>query len=271
MARHEITLKRVVYEIEGMTSVPVERDIEYATSDAGPLTLDVYRPVHAAPGASLPAVIIVGGFPDVGVPLVLGCTAKEMEMVVSWAQLIAASGMMAIAYTKQDPARDVVRLMAYLRANASALGLDVDRVGVWASSGNVPVALSLLMTDAPGRIACAALACGFTLDAGGSTHVAEAAQTWKFANATAGKSVDDLRTDIPLLIVRAGADHFPHLNERLDRFVADALSRDLPLTLVNVAHAVHAFELSDASAASRNVIRQILAFFQTQLGTIPVG
>jgi hypothetical protein len=271
MTRHEITFKRVVYEIEGMARVPVERHVEYATSDAGPLTMDVYRPPHAMADAPLPAAIIVGGYPDVGVPLTLGCTSTDMEMVISWAQLFAASGLIAIAYTKQDPARDGARLIAHLQSHASPLGIDGDRLGIWASSGNVPVALSLLMQDAPVRVACAAIAYGFTLDADGTTGMADAAETWKFANPTAGRSVADLRDDAPLLVVRAGGDQFPHLNEALDRFVAGGLSRDLPLTLINNARAPHAFDLFDPSDASRRVIRQILAFFQTELRTIPVG
>src|SRR5262249_10345025 len=123
MARHEITYTRVVHEIDGMTSAAVDRDIEYATSAAGPLTMDLYRPRDTA-AVPHPAVIMVGGFPDVGVTLTLGCTSKEMEMVISWAQLIAASGMIAIAYTKQDPSGDVVRLIDYVRTHAASLGVD---------------------------------------------------------------------------------------------------------------------------------------------------
>jgi hypothetical protein len=37
----------------------------------------------------------------------LGCRFKEMAMSVSWGQLIAASGMIAIAYTNREPAADL--------------------------------------------------------------------------------------------------------------------------------------------------------------------
>jgi len=92
--------------------------------------------------------------------------------------------------------------------------------------------------------------------------VADAARTWKFVNATAGKSVADLRADVPLLVVRAGGDQFAGLNHALDRFVAGALARDLPLTVVNHAGAPHAFDLFDPSEASRLVIQQILWFLR---------
>ena len=47
-----------------------------------------------------------GGLPRTsGVPLTLGCNFREMEFVVSLAQLIAASGMAAIAYSTSAPGR----------------------------------------------------------------------------------------------------------------------------------------------------------------------
>jgi dienelactone hydrolase len=270
MTRHEITFKRVVYEIDGMAAIAVRRDVEYAASDAGPLTMDLYVPPRASAAAPAPAVILVGGYPDAGVPLTLGCTSKDMEMVISWAQLLAASGLIAIAYTKQDPARDTARLVAHVRAHASALGIDANRIGLLASSGNAPVALSLVMGDAP-RLACAVFVSGFLLDGPESTAVADAAAMWKFANPTRGRTVGDVRSDVPLLIVRAGADQFAGLNAALERFVAGALERDLPLTVINHPGAPHAFDLFDPSEASRGVIREILRFFATRLGTIPVG
>ena len=76
--RHEITLKKLVLDL-GTEGVTVRRDVEYAVTDAGPLVVDLYYPPAAASGSRLPAVVIVGGYPDVGVPMVLGCTFKEME------------------------------------------------------------------------------------------------------------------------------------------------------------------------------------------------
>jgi acetyl esterase/lipase len=268
MARHDITLRRVVYAIPGMESVVVARDIEYGTSDAGPLRMDIYYP-PAPQGSRLPpAVLIVAGFADVGVTLTLGCTAKEMEMVISWAQLIAASGITAIAYTNANPATDAVTLIRYLQEHGTSLGLDSDRIGLYAASGNVPVALSLLMHAIANPVKCAALCYGFMLDLEGSSDVSAAAGTWRFANPCQGRSVDDLEPDVPLLVVRAGADHFAGLNRSLDRFIDRALAGNLPLTLVNHSRALHAFDLADSTEDSREVIRQIIRFFQFQLRMI---
>lgn len=209
---------------------------------------------HSPPGKdtdALPAVVIVSGFPDDGFRKHTGSSFREMESTVSWARRFAASGMVGVTYSTNDPAAGIHEVLHELRGR---------RVGIWASSGNVPVALSALMQDAPEPVACAVLCYGYMLD------VAEAAATFKFANPTVGRSIDDLRSDVPLFLARAGQDQFPGLNEALDRFVAGALARNLPLTLVNHPEGPHAFDLSHDSETTREIIRRILSFLQFHLG-----
>lgn len=261
-ARHEISLKRVVCHVPGMEAVRIQRDVEYRKHDAGALTMDIYGPPDARIDAPLPAVVVVAGYPDSGVERFLGCRFKEMESSISWAQLMATSGLMAITYTNREPASDLSALLRYVRENAPALGVDRHRIGLWASSGNVPLALSLLMRDAGEDLMCAALCYGFMLDLDGSTSVADAAAKFGFVNPSAGKSVADLRQDRPLFIARAGRDDMPGLNDALDRFVVHALARNLPVTLVNHHTAPHAFDLLDDNEISRAIIRQVLAFLR---------
>ncbi len=83
--------------------------------------------------------------------------------------------------------------------------------------------------------------------------------------ACARKSVDDLPPALPLFIARAGRDEISHLNESLDRFVAKALARNLPITFVNHAEGPHAFGVADDSESSRDIIRLILAFLRRHL------
>jgi hypothetical protein len=114
-------------------------------------------------------------------------------------------------------------------------------------------------------VKCAVLCYGFMLDLHGSTAVEDMQKTFRFANPCAGKSVDDVRDDVPLLIVRAGQDQFPGINESIDGFMRDAVQRDLPVTMVNHAGAPHGFDLFHDSEASREIIRQILRFMQFHL------
>lgn len=260
-----ISKRRVLYEIPGMDAVTVRRDVEYRATDDGALTMDVYAPPGAGSGARPPAVIVVAGYPDPGFRKMLGCRFKEIGSSVSWGKLISASGLSAITYTNREPAADLHALLEYTRQNAAALEIDGNRIGVFASSGNVPLALSLLMQADPKILKCAVLCYGYMLDLDGSTRVSEAARTWKFASPGEGKSVDDLPPETPLFIARAGQDQTPHLNETIDRFVAGALARNLPVTLVNHREAPHAFDLCHDSETSREIIRNILAFLRLHL------
>jgi hypothetical protein len=258
--RHEIATKKVVYEMPGTEAVTVRRDEVYRATGAGPLTMDLYYPPGAGTGARHPAIVIVLGFSGARTPNPLGCSFKEMEWSISWGRLIAASGIVAIVYANREPEADAQALLHYIREHAEALSIDQRRVGLFATSGHVPLALWLLMQER-NHLACAVLGYGFMLDPDGSAGVAEAAAQWGFV-ASAGKSVDDLPEDVPLLVVRAGQDQFPQVNATIDRFVGTALERNLPVTLVNHATGPHSFDLLDDSDRSRAIIRQMLAFMR---------
>jgi dienelactone hydrolase len=263
--RHEMTTKRVVYQIPGMDAVTVRRDVEYRATDAGSLTMDLYYPPDTQSDARTPAVIFVMGYSDLGAQRIFGCRFKEMESFISWAQLTAASGMVAITYSPgADPAKDVHALLQHVRLNAAILGIDESRIGIWACSGHVPNALAVLMEH--GDLECAALCYGLMLDLDGFTGVADSAATFRFVTPAAGKSVDDLPKDVPLFIMRSGRDEFPQLNETMDRFLAKALAANLPVTFVNQPDAPHAFDLLHDREDSREIIRRILAFMRFHLG-----
>ena len=238
------------------------KTVRYTMPDVHAVTVR-YSPPQASGGAPVPAVVLVLGYPDAGVPLSLGCHFKEFGMSASWARLLAASGMAAVVYTTRTPATDVHGVLQHLRQNAAALGVDARRIGLLAASANVAVALSALMQDAD--LTCAALLYGFTLDLDGSTTEADMSRTYGFANACAGRSMDDLPGDIPLLVVRAGQDQFAGLNTSLDTFVTRALARNLPLSVINYPSGAHAFDLDEDTDASRNIVRQTLAFLRFQL------
>jgi acetyl esterase/lipase len=161
------------------------------------------------------------------------------------------------------PAEDVHDVFAYLRENAASLGIDPHRIGVYAASANVSVALSLLMHDPDFR--CAVLLNGFTFDVEGSTAFAEASRQYGFINATAGRSIDELPSGVPLFVQRAGREHFPGINAALDQFAASALVRNLPLTFVNHATGSHAADMDDDTDATRRIIRQVLDFLRLHL------
>ena len=189
-----ISKKRVVYTMPGMEAVAVRRDEEYRVIETGALTMDLYYPPDSTSGERRPAVMFVTGFSDTGAQRMLGCKQKEMGSYISWAQLASASGLVAITYANAEPAADALSVLRYVRHHAAALDIDANRIGVWACSGNVPTALSLLMQSDRDDLKCAVLCYGYMLDLDGSTRVADAARQFGFVNPCAGKSVEDLST-----------------------------------------------------------------------------
>jgi hypothetical protein len=256
--RQPIATKPVVYRIPGMDHAIVHRDIEYKDRQ----TLDIYYPPGFCRDIPIPALLFVFAGSDAGAERILGCKFKEMESYICWSRLAAASGFAAITYTNSDPAAGPFDVLAHIRRNARTLMIDASRIAVWACSGNVPLALSVVMREAP---RCAVLCYGYLLDLDGSTIVADSMRKWGFVNPSAGKSIADLPAGVPLMIVRAGRDELPGLNETMDRFVTGALRANLNLTLVNHAAAPHAFDIMDDSSQSQEIIRQLLSFLRFHL------
>src|SRR2546425_109538 len=76
------------------------------------------------------AGIFATGFSDVEAQRMLGCMLKEMGSYISWGQLTAASGLVAITYTNREPAKDVHAVLQHVRQNAKSLDIDENRIGL---------------------------------------------------------------------------------------------------------------------------------------------
>lgn len=246
----EVARMPAVLELPGMNAVRVERELRYGEGG----TFDLYRAVK---GELAPTVLFVYGFADPTFAQGL----RQMGTYTSWGRLLACSGLNAVTYTYQEPVGDVASLLQHLRRNAGELGIDASRIGIWAASGNVPTALHLLMTQPAEAFRAAALLYGYMLE------VPLGAEQFGIAVPARGRSIEDLPQATPLLVLRAGQDQTPELNASLDAFVAQALGRDLPITVVNQPGAPHAFDIFDDREASRDGIRRVLSFLSMHLGS----
>ncbi len=254
MSKNSIAEQPLVLALPGMNEIRVQRDVVYARGQSCDLTLDLYRPPGAAP--ALPAVILVTGYPDAEGQLKLMTSSND------WARLIACCGMIAVAYANENPVRDVEALLEHITTQAVTYGIDASRLGVWSCSGNVPNALALL--ERRNDVRCAALCYGYMTVLPGDDGMANAAEQFGFVIPRPDVHAARL-AHTPLLVARAGRDDMAGLNASLDYFVSKALARNLPLTLLNLPDSPHGFDLFDASRASREAIRQILAFLQAHL------
>lgn len=220
---------------------------------------DIYLPEEMEGPA--PVVVLVTGYPDPAFEERVGMKQMQIQAYKDWAKLLAASGMAAVIYSNVEPADDALTLLGFLRSEADKLQIDPKRIAVWSCSGNVPNAISVLYKDSSVR--CAALLYGFMLDAAESVVLKETAQTLGFANPHEG--MENFPENTPILVIRAGKDEFPGLNESIDSFEAEAVARNSPVSVIRYPEGVHAFDILDDSQRSIEMIKLCVGFLRLRL------
>lgn len=263
----EVVRLPVVYKLTGMERVSVRRDVVYKKGDPR-LKMDVYTPPGLGGSARLPAVLFIhGGAPPETSP-------KNMGVFVSWGRLAAASGMVGVTFTHRlgfprtmltEGAADVSDAVAYVRANADALGVDGDRLCLAAFSAGGPM-LSPAMRDRPPYVRCLVAFYAFMDVRQSELHRQhETPETVKDLSPITHLGADAGRI-APLFIARAGLDEIPAMNESIDRFVGEALAKNATIDLANHPRGVHAFDILTDDERSREIIRRALEFMKTHLG-----
>jgi acetyl esterase/lipase len=257
----------VVLRVPGMDAVTTRRNVVYKTAGDQPLHMDVYSPV--GPTRPRPAVLLVHGgpLPKLG--------AKDMGVYHSYGAILAASGFVAVAFDHRflgpdrlvDAGQDVADLVAHVRANAAALGIDADRIAIWAFSGGGPFLAAPLRERPPWLRALVAYYAVLDLrqpplgvDSGLSPELRE--------RCSPVAALGDARSAPPLLVARAGLDH-PWLNGGTDRFVQEALAKGATLDLLNHPDGRHGFDILDDDARTREILRRTLDFLRDRLSPEP--
>lgn len=257
--------KRIVYNVPGMTRVKVVKDRVYKRVGGAELKMDVYSPLNPGRSARRPAVIFIHGG---RVPPNLRTTPKEWGAYVSFGQLVAASGFVGVTFNHRfytwnslpDSQSDLNDLIAHVRNNADSLGVDKDRIILWAVSAG-GVFLGHPLRDAHPYVRCIV---GYypQLDLQNARKSAPASVTdetlreYSAIHHLGNKSVP------PIFIARAGLDD-AELNDGVDRFVQLALSKNLTIEVVNHATGHHGFDIEDDNDRSREILRRTIEFIKT--------
>ncbi|HET9712453.1 MAG TPA: alpha/beta hydrolase [Pyrinomonadaceae bacterium] len=255
--------KRIVYSVPEMTRVKVTKNLIYKRASAEELKMDVYSP----PGKRLrPVVIFIHGG---RIPRNLLTTPKDWGAYVSLGQLVAASGFVGVTFNHRfytweslaDSQSDVMDLISYIRDNAESLGVDKERIILWAlSAGGIFLSQPLQQAHPYIRSIVAYYP---ELDLQNQRKAAPASVTDETLRqfspvhhlGNKEKSVP------PMFIARAGLDD-AELNAGIDRFVQLALSRNLTVDVVNHATGHHAFDIEDNNDRSREIIKQTIEFIK---------
>lgn len=235
-----VTERPIVYQIPEMAKVQVREKIEFRKVNDTSLTLDIYYPPGFNKRSNLPVVIFNNGVGAMDLP--------KWRVYSDWARLIAANGMIAVNHqgrpNRATVMEDCAAVLDYLRANAPALNIDADRMGIWTSSANSPRGMALALR--PGREYIRTLVVYY----GGPD------------------SLGQMRQDVPTLVVRAGLDA-QFLNMGIENFVQAALVQDTRIELINYLQGMHAFDIYQNTPESKSIIKRTVDFLKKNL-TDPV-
>lgn len=235
------------------------KHLEYPSADGSLLPMDIYAPPDSAGRDPLPVLIFVMGYPN-GAPY-LSEPLKEMSQYVSWGRLVAAAGIIGITYETEQP-DDLQAVVAWLQENGSLHDMDPSRIGLWSCSANSPTAMSYAMGEGREFLRFAVFYYGqmLTPDQEYLKGISDMCSR-SGCYAAELEKVGQLRTDLPLLIVRAGRDPMRYANESIDHFVSVASDSDVDVTLIDFQEGGHAFdELMRSHPRAAEIIEETLEF-----------
>jgi acetyl esterase/lipase len=263
----EMSRMRIVLSVPGMDAVAIQHNLEYKTADGQPMHMDIYTP--PGPAQPRPAVILIHGGPTPRTGV------KDMGVFISYGELLAASGFVAVTFNHRflaperlaDAAVDVRDLVAYIRENATSLGIAPESLALWAfSGGGAFLAVPLLQRPTWLRAVVAYYA-ALDLqqlpqpDGGiGPELLREFSAICSLGEST--------RHTPPILVARAGMD-YPWLNAGIDRFVQTALKKGATLDLLNHPEGHHGFDILDDDARSRQIIINTIRYLHDHLAVAP--
>jgi dienelactone hydrolase len=248
----------VVLQIPGMHRAKVRRNIVYQRSQR--LRMDVYRPRGAH--GRLPAVLL-GGPPGFG---------KDTGQKMGWAQLIAASGLAAVAFDIRSddrlqspgkPSRDVRSAVAFVRSHAKGLGIDAGRLCTLGFSiGTAPWHLWATMRDPRPWLRCNVVYYG-PLDFQSQAFPIDRSLVDEFSASTYLRRFGGRIP--PMLVVKAGRDVNEGINESIDRFAAAASELHADVRVVTYPNGAHGFDLGPRTRRARQIVRETLRFLRARL------
>jgi acetyl esterase/lipase len=132
---------------EAALPVPEQRDVTYCVADGVPLKMDIYEPIKAD-SAPAPVAMFVHGGSWSGGDKASYEGAHEIAALVSRGYLVASVNYrLAPQYVFPAQIEDVKCAVRYLRAGASSLNIDPNRIGAWGTSAGGQLVSLLGTTD----------------------------------------------------------------------------------------------------------------------------
>jgi acetyl esterase/lipase len=257
--------ERVVYSVFDMDKVGVREDLVYRTLEDQELKLDIYYPRDFRPGGLLPAAILVHGeWP----PHIIR-HSKDLGVYVTWGQLIASSGVIAVNFNHRatermtkirEAASDVANLVGFVRFKGEELGIDPSRLCIWAFSAGMPLGMWAALRDNPDYVRAIVAYYGVMDLRQTRDMLPEDVAEEDVRDFSAQYYLEQYGNEIaPTLIAKAGRDN-QHLNATIDSFVEAAQRLNAPLELLVHPEGRHGFDVLNDDDRSREIIQRTLEF-----------
>ena len=208
------------------------------------LTLDIYYPPDFPAGnpaetAPIPFVVFPTSFRlDLLADWERG-TWKDQDFCISWGQILAARGTAAVIYDASSVTEDLEDLMTMLFETGSELGLDADRIGIVAFSGNGQIGMRLALDPRP--------------------KYAHGIRAAAFLHASI-RSTAISRKDVPFFIVYTDKDGSGY-DVAAKAFVTRGERAGLQITVRGDAKFKN-FQYDDPTAESREIMIQLFEFIE---------
>ena len=257
----------VVLKVPGTDKVKVVQNLKYTKSDDPNVLMDIYVPPDLSENERRPAVIFLHGGAKTDY------TPKDWGVYTSWGRLIAASGFVGVTFTHrleypnaslEKAATDVRDAINYVRSNADKYHVDKERVCLIAYSAGGPLLTLAMRGDMP-FVRCLVGFYAFM-----DIQQSDYRKTEKPEAVKDFSPITYLQTDAgkipPMFIARAGHDEVPTMLDSIDRFVSEALAKNIALTFLNHPQGVHGFDNQNDDERSREIIRTAIEFIRLHLG-----
>lgn len=257
------TFKNIlVYDSPKMNKVVVETVQFPSLSDQSKtLPMDIFHPPDQQTDELLPAVILVNGFPNSG-----KYKGSTLDSFQSWGHLIASYGLIAVAFDSQS-ASDLDAVVEYIRQKGVDIGIDGNKIGLWAAASSAGLASSFAFQEGREDLKFIVLYYPWIMTPDNYLREEQNAACFKIGCLGAQlPDVEQLRNDLPVLIVRCGRDT-PDNIAVIDHFTQLATEAGVPLTLVDFDEGHHSFDQRTVSEGEINskateIVQQTLEFMK---------